>query len=305
MLDKLENLSGWYAEAPPRKVKCLMCEASFVKKSTRMLSHLGYEGPSSVRDKGVSLCRRTTPEIRRFFNEFGGIFPLYPGRVGVALSDSSGTPRVGGLHALQQSTPESLDPGSSSGLIQVEIQGSQTNAQEVNRDTPNVVERVTAIVRAEQQMRQARLPKVFLEVERRELDKAWTRFFYKANIPFVVSKNKAFREVVKRTAKFRGGIHVPPSYHDLRQKFLVQAKEELQAHLQVKMVESVRKFEATLVVNGWSSITNCPFFNAMLVSPAIEQFLGVVDTNGYPKTAEYQASIIEKYIEEVGPQYVV
>jgi hypothetical protein len=43
----------------------------------------------------------------------------------------------------------------------------------------------------------------------------------------------------------------------------------------------------------------------MLVSLATEQFLGAVDTTGYPKTAEYQASIMEKYIEEVGPQNIV
>jgi hypothetical protein len=77
---------------------------------------------------------------------------------------------------------------------------------------------------------------------------------------------------------------------------LVQAKEELQAHLQVKMTKSIRKFGATLAVDGWSSVINRPLFNAMLVSPA---------TIGYPKTAEYQASITEKYIEEVGPQNVV
>jgi hypothetical protein len=121
--------------------------------------------------------------------------------------------------------------GSSGGSIQVEIQGSQTNVREANRDTPNAIDHVTATVRAGRKMRQAGLPKVFQEVERRELDKAWARFFYEANISFVVSKNKAFKEVVKRTTEFRGGIYVPLSYHDLRRKFLVQAKEELQAHL--------------------------------------------------------------------------
>jgi hypothetical protein len=43
-----------------------------------MLSHLGYEGPSGICDKGVSLCQRVTTEIIRLFNECGGIFPLYP-----------------------------------------------------------------------------------------------------------------------------------------------------------------------------------------------------------------------------------
>jgi hypothetical protein len=110
---------------------------------------------------------------------------------------------------------------------------------------------------------------------------------------------------VKRTTEFCEGIYVPLSYHDLQQKFLVQDKEELQAHLQVKMVESIHKFGATLAVDRWSSVTNRPLFNAMLVSPATEQFLGAVDTSEYPKIAEYQASIMEKYIEEVGPHNVV
>jgi hypothetical protein len=59
------------------------------------------------------------------------------------------------------------------------------------------------------------------------VDKVWPRFFYKANLSFIVSKNKAFKEVVKKIAKFHGGIYVPPSYHDLRGKFLVQARKEL------------------------------------------------------------------------------
>jgi hypothetical protein len=75
---------------------------------------------------------------------------------------------------------------------------------------------------------------------------------------------------VKRIAEFRGGIYIPPSYHDLQRKFLVQAKEELQAYLQVKTIKSVCKFGATLAIDGWSSITNRSLFNAILVSPAIE-----------------------------------
>jgi hypothetical protein len=38
-------------------------------------------------------------------------------------------------------------------LVQVEIQGSQTNAGEANRDNPNAVEYFTAMVRAGRQMR--------------------------------------------------------------------------------------------------------------------------------------------------------
>jgi hypothetical protein len=128
--------------------------------------------------------------------------------------------------------------------------------------------------------------------------------FYEANIPFIVSNNKAFKEAVRKSIEFCK-LYVPPSYHDLCRKFFVQAKEELQIHLKVKMVESVHKFGVALAIDGWSSDTNHPLFNAMLVSLAMEQFLGAVDTTGYPKTAEYQASITEKYIEEVSPRNVV
>jgi hypothetical protein len=117
MPDKLENSLGWYAKAITGKVKCLLCKASFVKKAMRMLSHLGYEGPYGVRDKGISLCRRAILEIKRLFHECHGTFPLYLERVGVSLSNSSGTPRVGGLHVLRQDTLDSLHLGSSGGSI--------------------------------------------------------------------------------------------------------------------------------------------------------------------------------------------
>ena len=84
MLNKLENMWAWYVGGIIGKVKCLLYEASFVKKGTRMLSHLGYEGPNGIHDKGVSLCQRATPEIKRLFHEYGGVFSLYPERVGVA-----------------------------------------------------------------------------------------------------------------------------------------------------------------------------------------------------------------------------
>ena len=84
-----------------------------------------------------------------------------------------------------------------------------------------------------------------------------------------------------------------------------QTKKELGAVLEGKMTHSVRKFGTTLAFDGWSLCTNQPLFNAMIVPPAGEHFLGSVDTSGHKKTAEYQASIIEKYIEEVGPNNVV
>ena len=106
----------------------------------------------------------------------------------------------------------------------------------------------------------------FQEVERRELDKLWAKFFYEANVPFAVARNAAFKEAVAKTASFRKP-YVPPSYHDIRTRLLGQAKADLETQLDSRLGESVRKFGGTLAVDGWTSVSSRPFLNAMLVSP--------------------------------------
>jgi len=53
--------------------------------------------------------------------------------------------------------------------------------------------------------------------------------------------------------------------------------------------DSVRKFGVTLSIDGWSSITNRPLINAMLISSTGEQFLGLVDTHGQKKVQFVEA----------------
>ena len=36
----------------------------------------------------------------------------------------------------------------------------------------------------------------------KEVQYPWAKFFYEANIPFIVSKNKVFREAVKKIVDF-------------------------------------------------------------------------------------------------------
>ena len=58
-------------------------------------------------------------------------------------------------------------------------------------------------------------------------------------------------------------------------------------------------------MDGWIFVSSRPLLNAMLVSPAGELFLGAVDTTSNEKTAEYMASIMLKFIEQVGPHNIV
>lgn len=294
----------WYVDIALGKVKCLSCDSVFAKKPARMLSHLGYKGPFGIRDKGVSLCKKSTFQIRGLFSSCGGTPPKRPSR---DHSDECGTPRAGNTNVMELGTPHSTDRESCEGPMQIPIQRSTSNTTETTasrRHSTEVTERDIAIGRGGRPLRQSDISEGFQEEKRRELDKLWAKVFYEANIPFSIARNSTFKEAIRRTSDFRAP-YAPPSYNDLRKKLLVQAKKELGAVLEEKVGDSVRKFGATLAFDGWSSCTNQPLFNAMIVSPAGEHFLGSVDTSGHKKTAEYQASIIEKYIEEIGPKNVV
>ena len=72
-----------------------------------------------------------------------------------------------------------------------------------------------------------------------------------------------------------------------------------------RMDESIRKFGASLAVGGWSNVINWPLFNAMFVTSTSKQFLGSIDITRFQKTTEYQTSIMERFIEEVGSQNIV
>ena len=294
----------WYVDIVPGKVKCLSCGSVFAKKAARMLSHLGYRNESGNRDTGVSLCKRLTSQIRGLFLNCKGNPPKRPNR---DHSDECRTPRAGNtdiMEVMEICTPQSTDRESREGPLEIPIHRSASNTTETTASRPPSTERDSAIGRAGRPLRQAGISEGFQEEKRRELDKIWAKFFYEANIPFSIARNSTFKEAIRRTSDFRAP-YAPPSYNDLRKKLLVQAKNELGAVLEGKMANSVRKFGATLTFDGWSSCTNQPLFNAMIVSPVGEHFLGSVDTSGHTKTAAYQASIIEKFIEDVGSQNVV
>jgi len=86
---------------------------------------------------------------------------------------------------------------------------------------------------------------------------------------------------------------------------LDQAKIDLEGKHQKRIEDNVRKFRATLSIDGWSSIINQPLINGMLMSFASEQFIGLVDATRVDKDAVYLASVLEKFIEKVGPNNIV
>lgn len=68
---------------------------------------------------------------------------------------------------------------------------------------------------------------------------------------------------------------------------------------------AIATYGATLCSDGWTDTNSRPLLNVMVTCPAGDVFLGSVDTTGEKKDIAYTTKILEKYIEEVGPQNIV
>lgn len=278
-------------------MRCNLCSKVKTKRLERNLSHLGYVKPGG-RLTSVAICTELTPAVRQIFRGCGGIFPPHNGEM-------NGVPLVASpLESPFLGTPKSTSDNSYTGFSQASPSTSTTPIVALTPVPSNVVNSVKVGCNVHRPMKQSLIEQGFAEADRREADLLWAKYFYEANVPFANARHPAFKAAVLKTSSLKGS-YVPPSYHDLRTNLLEQVREEVAGKLDDRLIGSVRRFGGTLTFDGWSSVSSRPLINAMLVTPAGELFLGAVDTTGIPKTAEYMASIMLKFIKQVGPENVV
>ena len=291
-----KDFSGWYTVTPSGKVKCKACTSEFANRKGRMLSHLGYAGKNGTRDTGISLCSRLTSAIQALFLRCDGVFPR---RSDLENIDGQTLAIVANTMPADRDFDRSTQEDSCTAPIE-----TVHSASGINQNTESTSQQGTPPCSMTRPRRQSQLIDGFEEAGRRNLNTLWANFFYSANIPFAVARSEVFKEAVKKTAEFKRP-YSPPSYGALRTKLLDQARADLEVKVHKRTEESIRKFGATLSMDGWSSVTNQPLLNVMLVSSAGEQFLGSVDTSGFEKTGEYLATVLDGFLQKVGPENVV
>lgn len=71
-------------------------------------------------------------------------------------------------------------------------------------------------------------------------------------------------------------------------------------NLKNKMEVFIARFNSTLTVEGWTSVTNRSLLNIMQVSPTREEFFASVDTSSETKDYHFVAGLMKKYVEKVG-----
>ena len=134
-------------------------------------------------------------------------------------------------------------------------------------------------------------------------DKAIARFFNANSIAFNVAESKYFKKAVKAIGAC-GPSYVPPGRKPLGGTLLDKELVEVQTKTSA-MMKNCRSQGVTLVSDGWTSVTNRPIINLLVVSSEGPTFLSSVDTSGNEKTAEYIAALIGERIVEVGQDKVV
>lgn len=157
--------------------------------------------------------------------------------------------------------------------------------------------------------RQSKLNFMDNTVAKKAADSALARAFYVNHLPFHLVKDQTFREALDTIAQYgmrSGGEYKPPGYNTLRQEMLTKEAAKVKENMMEKRGDA--RFGGTLVADGWTDPVNGHHLIAFLfVHKEGAEFLGSEDVTGIEggSSAEYLASSLARYINEVGPERIV
>ncbi|XP_074305125.1 uncharacterized protein LOC141640129 [Silene latifolia] len=150
---------------------------------------------------------------------------------------------------------------------------------------------------------QTTLNKKYKRGEREEVCQQIARFFYTSGIPFNVVNNPEFPIMIHMVGKFGIGLK-PPSYHEIRVKFLNKEVENVMKMLD-EYKEEWKKTGCTIMSDGWSDRKKRSICNFLVNSPKGTVFLSSIDTSEISKTADKVLEMLDAIVEKVGEENVV
>ena len=187
-----------------------------------------------------------------------------------------------------------------------EVAEKKKKTQELNRATTSgllPIDKNFATVAAAKT--QTKIPGLYASQQggKEVADKAIARFFYANAIAFNAAESRYFKEAVKAIAAC-GPSYVPPGRKPLGGTLLDKELADVQAKTS-QLMKNCASQGVTLVSDGWTSVTNRPIINFLVVSSEGATFLSSVDTSGNDKSADYIADLIVERVVEVGQDRIV
>lgn len=101
-----------------------------------------------------------------------------------------------------------------------------------------------------------------------------------------------------------GKGYKPPSYHDIRGKYLKKKVESINSIL-VEHKTAWKKFGCTIMTDGWTDQKRRTIINFLVNSPMGTFFLKSIDASSISKTADKVFKMMDDIVEEVGEENVV
>jgi len=132
------------------------------------------------------------------------------------------------------------------------------------------------------------------------------RFFYTSAISFNCVKNLEFIKALEMVTK-HGPSFKPPSYHDIREKYLKQEVDQTMKLLEEYKLEREKKTGCSIMSDGWTNKKRCCICNFLVNSPkrTVFFFLSSVDTSNMSKTADKVFEMLDVIVERIGEANVV
>ncbi|KAI5437809.1 hypothetical protein KIW84_023793 [Lathyrus oleraceus] len=129
-------------------------------------------------------------------------------------------------------------------------------------------------------------------------------YFYNNAISFNVVKDEEFIKMCEMITQYGKG-YKPPSYHDIRGKYLKKKVESINSIL-VEHKAAWKKFGCTIMTDGWFDQKRRTIINFLVNSPmGTFFFLKSIDASSISKTADKVFKMMDDIVEEVGEENVV
>ena len=150
---------------------------------------------------------------------------------------------------------------------------------------------------------QTTINSIFKKTEREDACQEIALFFYNNAISFNVANNEEFRRMLELVAK-HGARFKPPSYHEIRVKYLKQQVEKTNMILEEHKL-FWKKNGCTIMTDGWTDRRRRTILNFLVNSPRGTVFLKSIDASDICKTADKIYKIMDDVVEEIGEDNVI
>ncbi|XP_068461612.1 uncharacterized protein [Phaseolus vulgaris] len=150
---------------------------------------------------------------------------------------------------------------------------------------------------------QTTINSIFKKSEREDTCQQIALFFYNNVIPFNVARSEEFTKMVEMIAKHGPGIK-PPSYHEIRVKYLKQKVEKTNQILEEHRL-CWKNYGCTIMTDGWTDRKRRTILNFLVNSPKGTVFLKSIDASDISKTTDKIFKMMDDVVEEVGEDNVM